>query len=616
MKVIFNPDGKTVDVPPGTSVLEAATAVGLRLNSPCGGEGVCGNCRILIPQNPPPPGAADRKFISKEDLKRGLRLACQTEIVRPLTIIVPYESRALEQKILSETKEGATLLNPAISKHFFSLAPPSISDQRSDTDRIREALEAGGLSAQIPLPLLRDLAQSIRAGDFKFTAALAEKRFLAIEPGDTTNKNFGVAVDLGTTTVVGYLLDLTKGRQLAVAARTNPQVPFGDDVVSRIASVQKDPTSLDQLQSLASSCINEIIDELCQKADISSQAIYELTLVGNTTMSHLFLGINPTSIAQAPYTAVVRGAVNVRAGELGVRISPAGNIYTMPNIAGFLGGDTIGVALSSGIYQSDGIKLAVDVGTNGELLLGTSERLICCSCAAGPAFEGARIACGMRATEGAIERVRIDKDVHLSVLGGGEPVGLCGTGLVDAVAGLLDAGIIHPTGKINQREELSGLPPALQERIIPREKGNSFLLARTKGREPTADGPRARDILLTQRDVRELQLAKGAIFAGLQVLKKELGVSDDDIEELLLAGAFGNYLRPESARRIGLLPPIPSARMKFIGNAAGAGAKLVLLNKDFRQIAERLSQEIEYIELAGRSDFQQIFAEAMLFPGE
>ena len=607
MKVIFNPDGKTVDVPRGVNVLKAATAAGLKLNSPCGGEGTCGSCRILISKSPPPPTPADRKLISAEDLRRGFRLACQTKIHRPLTIYIPYETRFLEQKILSETRESATALKPAITKHFFSLPPPSISDQRSDADRLLDGLKTEGLSARIPLPTLQDLARRIRASDFKFTAALAGKRLLAVEPGDTTDKNFGVAIDLGTTTVVGYLLGLCGGRELAVAARTNPQVPLGDDVVSRIALVQKEPAALAQLQALAASCINEIIDELCQKAGISSQNIYELTLVGNTTMSHIFLGINPTSIAQAPYTAVVRGAVNARAAEVGIRISPEGNIYAMPNIAGFLGGDTIGVVLSSGVYETGSIKLAIDVGTNGELVLGGGERLICCSCAAGPAFEGARIERGMRATDGAIESVRIDEDVHLSVLKGGEPVGICGTGLVDAVAELLNAGIIQPTGKISEAGDLSGLPEALKKRIIPGEKGNSFLLARRN---------HERDILLTQRDVRELQLAKGAIFAGFQVLKKELGTRDEDIEEILLAGAFGNYLRPESARRIGLLPNIPLERIKFIGNAAGAGAKLVLLNKDFRQIAERLSREIEYIELAGRADFQQIFAEAMLFPKE
>lgn len=605
MKIIFKPDGKTVDVPRGTSVLQAAAEAGLRLNSPCGGEGACGNCRILIPENSPRPTAADRKLISKEDLKRGFRLACQTKIRRRLTIFVPYETRALEQKILSETQDRATLLNPAITKHFFSLPPPSITDLRSDADRLLDGLKAEGLSARIPLPTLADLAERIRASDFKFTAALAGKRLLAVEPADTTDKNFGIAVDLGTTTVVGYLLDLTAGKELAVAARTNPQAPFGDDVVSRIALVQKNPAALDQLQCLAASCINEIIDEVCQKANFSSENIYELTLVGNTTMSHIFLGINPSSIAQAPYTAVVRGAVNARAAELGIKISPQGNIYTIPNIAGFLGGDTIGVALSSGIYETGSIKMAIDVGTNGELVFGTSERLICCSCAAGPAFEGARITFGMRAADGAIESVRIDEDVHLSVLGGGEPVGICGTGLVDAVAELLNAGIIQPAGNISGPEELSGLSPALKERIIPGEKGNSFLLARRNDE---------RHILLTQRDVRELQLAKGAIFAGLQVLKKELGARDEDIEEVLLAGAFGNYLRPESAKRIGLLLDVPLERIKFIGNAAGAGAKLVLLNKDFRQIAERLSRQIQYIELAGRSDFQQIFTEAMFFP--
>jgi len=607
--VLFQPDGRTVDARRGDTLLDAARKAGIHVNSPCGGTGTCGNCKVQLTAGK---GGAlterEREHFRTEELGQGLRLACQARVKSNITCVIPDETRLSDQKILETGIVRTVPCEPTVTKRHLKLTPPRLPDQRADADRIMEALRGARGELHIPLHTLRGLPPLLRNVDFNVTVVSFDGELLSIEPGDTTSKSFGVAVDVGTTTVVGTLMDLTTARELAVASRTNPQVAYGDDVVSRIAYAAGEKDGLALLHTRIVACINDIVHELSSRARVHSTDVYEVLAVGNTTMMHLLLGVDPFAIAQAPYVAAYRQGMSVPASELGLKICRCGILTVLPNVAGFVGADTVAVALATEMHTSGELTLAVDIGTNGEIILGTRRKLIACSTAAGPAFEGARIKFGMRAAAGAIEAVDIDSDVRLRLISGDKVVGICGTGLIDTVAELLRVGIIEGSGRILDASGVASLPEAVARRIRAGDHGNDFVLAwphESQNGEP---------VYLTQRDVREVQLAKGAIFAGIQLMKKELHVADDDIVRVLLAGAFGNYIRPERALRIGLLPDLPPERIHFVGNAASTGAKLALVNRTCRSESDLLSRTIRYVELAGRGDFQNEFSEAILFP--
>jgi uncharacterized 2Fe-2S/4Fe-4S cluster protein (DUF4445 family) len=407
---------------------------------------------------------------------------------------------------------------------------------------------------------------------------------------------FGLAVDIGTTTVVAKLINMTDGKCLATQAALNPQSRHGDDVISRIAYARTD-VKLDELHKLIIDCINDLVAQLCKQASVNAEHIYEMCVVGNTTMNHLFLKLPVEQLGQAPYKAFSLDAHDVPAKKLHLQINSDGDVHTVENIAGFVGSDTTAVALATDIDSAEETTLAVDIGTNGEIVLGTKDKLYAASCAAGPAFEGARITCGGRAVEGAIEAVVVDNDdIVLDVIGNSEPRSICGSGLIDAVAVMLDLGIIDASGRF---ADPGKLPPAIISRIREEAGQPAFFLND--------------DIFLTQRDIREVQLAKAAIRAGIKILQQKLSIADSDIQHILLAGAFGNYIRPQSAMRIGLLPDVQIERIRFVGNAACSGAQMILLNSALRAEAKQLACKIEYIEIAHEPDFQVIFAESMLF---
>ena len=480
-------------------------------------------------------------------------------------------------------------------------------------DRVWAALKNISIKPKVPVDVLRRLPDKLRKGKFGITIVLNENDIIGIERDDKSDQNYGVAVDIGTTTVVGYLMNLNTGEQLAVSAKTNPQTGFGDDVISRIHYANTNKDGLETLSERIVTCMNEIIGELCDKAKIEKKFIYEITITGNSTMNHILLRLNPKYLAQHPYVTVLRSSIDMRAEDLGIHINKYGKLYAMPNIAGFVGGDTVGVILATDLHKTKDIKFAIDIGTNGELVMGNKDRLVSCSTAAGPAFEGARITFGMRASDGAIEKVVInDEGVHINTIGNAKAVGICGTGLIDSIAELLKVGVILPSGRMIKKEELpDDKPDFIRERLIIHEKhGVSFILV------PKSESKTGEDILLTQKDVRETQLAKGAILAGYEILKSSLGIKDEDITEVLLAGAFGNYIRRDQAIRIGLLPKLPKDKIKFVGNAAGFGAKMVLLSKDMRKEACEISENTKYVELAVRRDFQDIFVGSMGFPEE
>ncbi len=476
-------------------------------------------------------------------------LACQHRIQSDLTVTIPASSRFFEQKILEHGIDTHLSVRPTIHEKY----------------RAKES----------------------------------------------TDEIFGLAVDIGTTTVVVKLINMVNGQCLATQAALNPQSRYGDDVVSRIAYAKTD-RKLAELQKLIIDCINDLIAKLCKEASINTKHIYEMCVVGNTTMNHIFLKLPIEQLGQAPYKAFSLDAQDTTAERLHLQINPEGNVHTVENIAGFVGSDITAVALATDIDSADKMSLAVDIGTNGEIVLGSKDKLYAASCAAGPAFEGARISCGSRAVEGAIENVVANEDdIDLDVIGNCPPFSICGSGLIDAVAVLLDLGIIDNSGRFNEPGMLEGrLSPVIISRIVEHNGQLSFCL---HGAAPMFFGVSERDLFLTQKDIREVQLAKAAIRAGIKILQRKLGIEDNGIEQILLAGAFGNYIRPKSALRIGLLPAIPADRIRFVGNAASSGAQMILLNSALRAEAKQLARNIEYIEVAHEPAFQDVFVDSMLF---
>ena len=455
------------------------------------------------------------------------------------------------------------------------------------------------------------LTEGITAGA-KYQPDIYQK-YLKVAPPD---KIFGVAVDIGTTTVVAKLIDMTNGKHLATQAALNPQTRYGDDVISRINYAQTD-AGLAELHTLIIECINQLIALLCKQASVNPLHIYELCAVGNTTMNHIFLKLPVVQLGRIPFKAFSLDAHDLPAAVLALQINPAANVHTVENIAGFVGSDTTAVALAVDIGSADQVTLTIDIGTNGEVVLGTKDKLYAASCAAGPAFEGARITCGSRAMDGAIQAVIVNKDdIDLDVIGNSPPHSICGSGLIDAVAVLLNLGVIDSTGRFGERQKLKdSLPPRIFSRITEHNIQPAFCLYDAGSKS----GP---EVILTQKDIREVQLAKAAIRTGIKLLQKKFGIEENgvhstpyvtDIKQVLLAGAFGNYIRPESAMRIGLLPDVPLERIRFVGNAAASGAQMILLNSALRAEAKRLARKIQYVEIANEPDFQAVFAESMMF---
>ena len=609
-RVVFVPEGRTLNVPDGQTLLEAARSAGIRINAPCGGKGTCGGCRIVVPENPPPPEESCLRVLSGEEIHRNLRLACQLRVRRNLRVVIPEETRLADQKILVDGAERRTALEPNVRKVVLHLPPPSVADQRSDADRLLDGLAEKGLpDLQLDFGAARDLSGRLRALDFETAAVVLGSDVIGLERPSAADACYGVAFDIGTTTLAGYLVNLVTGEVAAAAGRTNPQTVYGDDVVARIEYCGRDKRGARTLQGLVVDAMNAMIREVCCKAAIRPSVVYEVTVVGNTTMNHLLLRLPVDPIARAPFVAASASGQSVPARDLGLKIHPRGRLYAGPLVASFVGADTVGVILATGLHESDRLRMAIDIGTNGEIVLGMRDRLIACSTAAGPAFEGARIRYGMRAATGAIDRVDLDGDrLILHTIDEAPPVGLCGTGLLDAVVALVEAGIVRPNGAMRSAGDLAECPPELARRVVGTDGDIGFVLA--SDHETRIGHP----VLLTQKDIREVQLAKGAIAAGTVMLLEEFGATAADLEEVLLAGAFGNFIRPERALAIGLIPSVPLKKVKFVGNAAGVGARMLLVNRDLRSVAEDVARGTEHIELSRRPDFQQRFAEAMHFP--
>lgn len=594
------PYGIELAVPQGTSVMKALIDAGIYLEGPCGGRGTCGKCKVELTQ-------WQQDSFHEKEMEWHRALACRQDVTQDLVIKVPEVRKEETRKGLLQIKLSGQKKQNRIQKYALKISKPSIENPVSDQERLWNALGTGVFYPR-HYRALRNLPVLLRQKDHEITAVIRWSEVIAIEPGDTSDKLYGVAFDIGSTTIVGSLIDLIKGQVVATHSEGNPQRVYGADVISRISFVDSEENGLEILHSKVIEAVNGIIEKLAQEVGISVEDIYEVSVVGNTTMTHLFLGINPSFLAQAPYIPPLKSVADVRAVELGLKINPAGYCIVVPNIAGYVGADTVSVILATGMDKSQKLTLTVDIGTNGEIVLGSQKGLFSCSTAAGPAFEGAQIKFGMRAAPGAIERVEIGEDVKIQTIGGQPPVGICGSGLIDAVAEMLKVGVLDYTGRIVDPAGAKNLSPQVRDRIKPGENGFDFVLAFKE--ETDLD----EDLVLTQKDVRELQLAKGAIYAGIQILLEEMKVTAEDIEEVLLAGAFGTYIRKESAWRIGLVPHLDLDRIKAVGNAAGVGSQMVLISEEARQMAYEIADKTKYIELSARPEFQHKFMEAIYFP--
>lgn len=606
VRITFTPGGETIEVPAGELLLNAAVAAGVPLSAPCGGHGRCSKCLVRVEKGQC--AAADeheRESLEPEELEQGWRLGCRATILSDLIVYIPPEGDVLCVKPLETALLEGVDVEPNIWQTVFELPKPSLDDQRSDFVRLQEAgtsIDEAGLHALWALP------QVLRTADFRVSAIARGRRLLEVHPPDEAQHPLGVAVDIGTTSVVAYLVDLVTGEHLGSGTAHNPQAQHGADVISRTEYSKSHPDGLARLQREAAGVVNQVVAQALECVPCGPERIYEMTMVGNTCMHHLFLGLDPRHIAESPYVPVNSQPMAVSPADLGVKMNPVGQVYCLPVIAGYVGADTVGVIVASRLTESAEPVLAVDIGTNGEVALWSGERLVCASCAAGPAFEGAQIEYGMRAAAGAISSVElVDGDIVSSTIGNQPALGICGSGLFDAMAVALEAGLVDIMGRMVAADKLDSLPPALAARMSGEANTRRILLAAA---DESADTP---DIYFTQKDVRELQLAKGAVRAAVELLLKECGLKVSDLSAVLLAGAFGNYIRPQSALRIGLLPSMDLDKIRGIGNAAGAGAMMALVSMPWRQKACEIARQAEHIELAQCAAFQQMFMETMLF---
>lgn len=667
--VIFQPSGRRGYVSQGKTIKEASRDLGVDLEGICGEKATCGKCRVRIEEgvfnkygieskmaNLTPITEAERKFISLQQERNGYRLACQAGIQGDILVFVPEESRMGKQVVRKALTDRVIDLKPAVKKYFVELPPATLEEPLGDWERLQSALskQHGVGNLGIDYQVLFALQGVVRGGDWKVTVSVwMDKEVIKVEPG-FVEKGYGLAVDIGTTTVAGYLCDLTNGEIVATASMMNPQVVYGEDVMSRISYSMSNKDGLEQMNQAIIDGINGLISEAALQAGIRGQDILDMTIVGNTCMHHIFLNLDPQYVGKAPFPPGIHHSLDIKVRDIGfkvppevkmgfdeetaikeakrcldcgiyaqtegtegletrgfgLRISPGAYVHVLPIEAGFVGADNVAVLIAEEPEKQDSMELVIDIGTNGELVLGNRKKLVSSSCATGPAFEGAQIRYGMRAAPGAIEKIEIDPDtreVRYQVIGrvgwnvdleAVEAKGICGSGIIDAIAQMFKAGIIQPSGRFNTDLETP--------RLRKPESGWEFVIAWAK---ETSIG---QDIVVCQEDVRAVQLAKGAMYAGARLMMRRLGA--EKLDKVILAGAFGSYIDKKSAAAIGLFPDCALENIIAVGNAAGDGARIALLNVDKRKQADEIARQVEYIELTLEKDFIKHFAHAMHFP--
>jgi uncharacterized 2Fe-2S/4Fe-4S cluster protein (DUF4445 family) len=610
VQLSFSPSGRDVRVPPGVSVFDAASWNGIAIDSTCGGHGTCKKCKVQVLDGSVPVHRLDQRSFTPAQLADGWRLACLAQATQDLKVEVPPLTTRPKAATLGVGRQ--VILRPAVQKRYVELAEPTLSDQRTDLQRVRDAID--DLELTPDLHVLRRLPGVLRQADYKVTAVVVDEALIDVEPGDTTDRRFAIAFDLGTTTVVATLIDTATGTPAAVASMLNKQQPFGGDVITRISATMMDPLAADRLRDAAQDTLAELTTDVLKEAGVEPQEVYEVALAGNATMTALVLGIDPEPLGVAPFIMSSRTLPSLLASDLGLVLHPRARAVVFPALGAYVGGDIVSGMLATGMDRDKRTRLFIDVGTNCEIVLSDGDTILSTAAPAGPAFEGGAIRCGMRAADGAVEVVKVDPSieggVHLQVIGDVEPVGLCGSGLVDAVSELHRAGLLDDSGRFVTDEKAREIAPYAADRLTAIGQERVFVLHR-----PHPDAPPEESVYLSQRDVRELQFAKGAIATGWTLLLEQLGLQQSDVQQVLLAGSFGSYLSPAAAVRIGLVPKIPLLRIVSAGNVAGEGAKMSLLSVRERAGALALLEEVTYVELSDRTDFNDRFIELLAFPG-
>jgi uncharacterized 2Fe-2S/4Fe-4S cluster protein (DUF4445 family) len=572
----------------GTTIFDAASWNGIAIDSTCGGHGTCKKCKVKVISGHAPISSVDPRAFTIEELKNGWRLACRAETREDLTIEVPPLQTRPKAALVGVGRH--VILRPAVQKRYVELDEATLTDQASDLERLLAAMD--DVEPRVPLDIVRELGGTLRRANWKVTAVLADDVLIDVEEGDTSGSRHAIAFDLGTTTVVATLLDLETGQPKAVQSILNAQQPFGADVISRISAIMMDDGALEMLQRHAHETLQKLTDEVCAEGGVDPSEVYEVVVAGNQTMIQIALGIDPEPLSMAPFTVVARRMPEATAADFGVTVHRRAPAVMFPALGAYVGPDIVAGILATGITLDRRVRLFIDVGTNSEIVLGSSAKTLATAAPAGPAFEAAQIRCGMRAADGAIEGVKIvEGEIELTVIGDVAPVGLCGSGLVDAVAELLGAGILDHSGRFVLDSS---------ERLGKIGEENVFYLSD--------------EVFLSQRDVRELQFAKASIATGWGILCRDLGVEPEEISQVLLGGSFGSYLSAASAVKIGLVPKLPLVRIISAGNVAGEGAKIAALSVTERAAANAILEEVEYVELSGRTDFNDLFIDQLSFP--
>lgn len=595
----LEPIGSRAEISGEESLLHAAQLAGVHLTAVCGGAGVCGKCRVrVISGEVTRPNAAERKIFSQQELDQGYRLACETRPLSDVKLHLPSESLTTTQRLQVEGRETRIATAPVVTGLDLEMEAPSLGDLRSDMVRLQDACrQVGRVNLRAGLPVLADLSDRLRQMNWRFRLVLAEDEIVAVLPYDQTL--YGLAVDIGTTKVAAYLVNLEDGQTVAMTGAMNPQVAYGEDVVSRIAYVNESPDHKTAMQQTLIDTLNVMTARLCEEGGVSREQIVDAVVVGNTAIHHLFLGLPVLQLGMSPFISAVSQAIQVSAVELGLKMAPGAMVYLPPNIAGYVGADHVSVLLASRLLDEKRTVIACDIGTNTEISITHQGQVWSCSCASGPAFEGAHISAGMRAAPGAIERVKIlDGKVRINTIEDQPPVGICGSGILDAISEMFSAGMLKTSGAFTQGHAL----------VRNDKRKGEVLLA-----DESISGHH-RQIVVTRNDVNEIQLAKGAIRTGIDVLMEMAGVAEKEIDVFILAGAFGTYIDVESGINIGMFPDLPSERFVQVGNAAGMGAKEMLISKKMRLMAEQIAQKVAYIELTTYPRFTHKFAKAMFFP--
>ena len=616
--VTFQPQGKSAQVAEGALLLDAAVEAGLAIDTPCGGQGRCGRCMVRVESGQVT--QRENPHLTPQQIAQGWVLSCTARVAGGLAISVPPPRE--RERVVAETAAARSALPvwcdwpqyPLVRQLYLEIPPPSLEDNATDLDRLRRALERehGIDNLSIDLPLMRNLAATLRQSDWKVTATVALKdmesaRLIDLRPGRSRGPLFAVAVDIGTTNVVIDLVNLRSGRAIDRVSSRNKQIARGEDVISRIIYTERNKKGLEEMQGLIIETIDELLDELAQKHRLATTDIEEMVAAGNTTMLHLFLGLPPKHIREEPYIPTASHFPMVTAGELGLAINPHASVYCMPAVAAYVGGDITAGVLSSCLYKADKLTLFLDVGTNGEIVLGNADWLIACACSAGPAFEGAGVRCGMRAVKGAIEEVTINSktlEPTIRVIGNVAPMGICGSGMISALAEMLITDVIDRAGRIDLDYVSSRKGKRSRARIG--DHGPEYVLAWGSGDRP--------DIVLSEVDIDNLIRTKAAVYAGIMVMARSTGITLSDVAEVLIGGAFGQHINVEKAIQIGLLPDLPWDRFKFLGNTSAWGAYNALLSKYARAKVEEIADKITYLELIADGTFMSEFTAALFLP--